>query len=68
MINKKNNIYDFDRVSRHSLILNYQLGTATLFVLTYAGGFALWLATIAAIIFLPYLIFILFKEKEMDGF
>ncbi|MEE9430986.1 MAG: hypothetical protein V3V16_08105 [Melioribacteraceae bacterium] len=64
MLNNTKEIYDFDRVSRLSMILNYQLGTAALFVLTYAGGFTLWLATIAALIFLPYLLFILFKENR----
>jgi len=64
MLNNTKEIYDFERVSRLSMILNYQLGTAALFILTYAGGFTLWLATIAAIIFLPYLVFILFKEKR----
>lgn len=51
-------------MSRLSLVLNYQLGTFILFILTYSGGFTLLLSTVAATIFLPYLIFILFKGKR----
>lgn len=53
-----------DYLDRLSTILNYQLSTTLLLILTYAGGLTILIATIAAIIFSPYMLYALYLEKK----
>lgn len=51
-------------LERLSTILNYQLSTLVLFLLSYFWTITLVLAVIAAIIFTFYMIFVLIEEKK----
>ena len=51
-------------LSKLSQILNYQLSTALLFILWYGGGFSVIILTIAAILFSPYILYVLYLEKK----
>lgn len=53
--------YNLEKMSRY---LNYELSTAVLYFLSYAWGFTLILSIIAATLFTPFLLFVLFKEKK----
>jgi len=54
--------YNLEKMSRY---LNYELSTAVFYFLSYAWGFTLLLAIIAATLFTPFLLFVLFKEKKI---
>jgi len=58
------NQYTIDNLSRLSKVLNYQLSTTLLLILLYAGLLTLLAATIAAILFSPYMLYILYLEKK----
>lgn len=45
-------------------ILNYELSTVVLYLLQYYWQITIFLAAFAALLFTPYLIFILIKEKR----
>ena len=53
-----------DQLSKLSRVLNYQLSTTLLIVLTYAGILTIIVATIAATIFSPYILYILYSENK----
>ena len=53
-----------DQLSKLSRVLNYQLSTTLLVVLTYAGILTIIVATIAATIFSPYILYILYSENK----
>ena len=54
------NQFSTDNLSRLSKILNYQLSTTVLFLLWYGGALTLGIVTIAAILFSPYMLYILY--------
>ncbi len=58
------NQFSTDNLSRLSKILNYQLSTTVLFLLWYGGALTLGIVTIAAILFSPYMLYILYLEKK----
>ena len=58
------NQFNTDHLSKLSKVLNYQLSSAVLLILLYAGGLTLLAATIAAILFSPYMLYILYLEKK----
>lgn len=56
--------------NRHQLvnlssILNYHISTGVLFLLSFFGGIFLTIASLAAIIFTPYPIYVLILEKKI---
>ena len=57
-------IHNYDAVNTLSKILNYQIATSILFLLVFMGGIAMTLAIIAAVLFTPYLLYVLFGEKR----
>lgn len=63
-INITENQFNTDNLSRLSKILNYQLSTTVLFLLWYGGSLTLGIVTIAAILFSPYMLYILYLEKK----
>ena len=56
--------FNTDNLSRLSKVLNYQLSTSFLFILWYGGGLTLLAVTIAAILFSPYMLYVLYLEKK----
>lgn len=46
--------------------LNYELSTAVLYFLSYAGGITLTLAIIAAVIFIPFILYIFIKARKVS--
>jgi len=58
------NQFNTDNLSKLSKVLNYQLSTTVLLILMYAGGFTLLGITVAAIIFSPYMLYVLYLEKK----
>jgi hypothetical protein len=48
-----------------SSILNYHISTGVLFLLSFFGGIFLTIASLAAVIFTPYLIYVLILEKKI---
>jgi len=64
----KNNITEIQfntyHLSKLSKVLNYQLSTTLLFILWYSGGFSLLAVTIAAILFSPYMLYVLYLENK----
>lgn len=52
------------RLERLGQFLNYELSTAALFFLYYFSMIGLPIIILAAIIFAPYMLFVLFKEKK----
>ncbi|VAX18401.1 hypothetical protein MNBD_IGNAVI01-180 [hydrothermal vent metagenome] len=58
------NILDTNNLSKLSKVLNYQLSTTLLFLLWYGGGLTLLAVTIAAILFSPYMLYVLYLEKK----
>ena len=63
-INSTKNQFNTDYLSSLSRVLNYQLSTTVLLILMYAGGFTLLGITVAAILFSPYMLYILYLEKK----
>ena len=63
-INSAENQFNTDYLSRLSKVLNYQLSTTVLLILMYAGGFTLLGITVAAILFSPYMLYVLYLEKK----
>ena len=59
-----NKIHNYEAVNRLGLILNYELASSTLLLLSYMSGIFLTLAIVAAILFAPYLAYVLFTEKR----
>ena len=59
-----NKIHNYESVSRLGLILNYELASSALLFLSYVSGIFLTLAIVAAILFAPYLLYVLFTEKR----
>lgn len=53
------------RLVNLSQILNYHISTGVLFLLSFFGGIFLTIASLAAIIFTPYLIYVLILEKKI---
>lgn len=53
-----------DFLDKLSKVLNYQLSTTVLLILTYAGGLTIVVTTIAAILFSPYMLYVLYLEKK----
>jgi hypothetical protein len=51
-------------LNRLYTILNYELSTTILFILQNVWQLTLFLAAAAAILFTPYMIFVLWKEKK----
>ena len=45
--------------------LNYELSTSVLFFMSFFAGLFIILSLIAALIFTPYMLYVLFKEKRM---
>lgn len=58
------NKLDTGNLSKLSKVLNYQLSTTLLFVLWYGGVLTLLTVTIAAILFSPYMLYVLYLEKK----
>ncbi len=52
------------RLQRFCTILNFELSTVVLFLLMYIWQVTIFLAAFAAMLFTPYLIFVLIKEKK----
>ena len=52
------------RLQRFCTILNFELSTVVLFLLTYIWQVTIFLAAFAAMLFTPYLIFVLDKRKK----
>ncbi|MBK8944083.1 MAG: hypothetical protein IPM32_02325 [Ignavibacteriae bacterium] len=63
-----NKIYNYNLVNTFSTILNYQLSTSILLALSYFHVIALILTSLAAILFTPFLLYVLFKEKRFGWF
>ncbi len=57
-------IKNYDHVNRISRILNYELASSVLFMLSFIHGIFLAFASIAAIIFALYLLYVLFNEER----
>lgn len=57
-------IKNYELVSRSALILNYQIAGFVLWGLSFFSSIMLMLATIAAVLFAPYLLYVLFKEER----
>lgn len=55
--------YNLERLQK---ILNYNLSTSALFVLWYFSGLSILLIIVAAIIFSPFILFVLYKEKKSN--
>jgi hypothetical protein len=53
--------YYLGRLSRY---LNYELSSSVLYFLSYAGGVPLILAIIAATLFAPFMLFVLFRLRK----
>ena len=51
-------------LTRLKYYLNYQLSASTMYFLSYAYGFTLFISALAAIIFTPLLIFTLYKTQK----
>lgn len=58
------NQFNTDNLNRLSKILNYQLSATVLFLLWYGGILTLGIVTIAAILFSPYMLYLLYLEKK----
>ena len=59
-----NKIDNYNLVSRFNEILNYQLSSTILLALSYFHGIALILTSIAAILFAPYMVYVLIKGQR----
>lgn len=58
-------IYRYNpRLDRLERWLNYELSAGTLFMVSFFYGFAFYLLGIAIIIFVPYMVYVLLKEKR----
>lgn len=53
-----------NNLTRLSKYLNYQISTVGLFVLSFLSLGFIFLVTIAAIIFTPFMLYVLYKEKK----
>ncbi|RPI71636.1 MAG: hypothetical protein EHM47_09790 [Ignavibacteriales bacterium] len=53
-----------DRLQRFCSILNYELSTVLFYIIHFYWLLTLFLSVLAAILFTPYLIFVLIKEKK----
>jgi hypothetical protein len=64
----RNNInsYSDRHLDRLATLLNYEISSLTLYFLSYLVKVLLFGAIIAAIIFTPYMIFVLFREKKYN--
>ena len=58
------NQLDTNNLGKLSKVLNYQLSTTLLFLLWYGGGLTLLAVTIAAVLFSPYMLYVLYLEKK----
>jgi len=56
-----NKNYDVNRLRRW---LDYELSTSVLLLLSWFWGISIWLMTIAAILFTPFMLKILFQERR----
>lgn len=57
--------YNLDKLS---LYLNYELSSSVLWVLWYTQGLTMMLAIGAAVIFIPYMLYIFYEEKKAKWF
>lgn len=55
--------YYLQKLSRY---LNYELSTSVLYFLSYAWGITLTLAIIAAVIFIPFILYIFIKARKVS--
>lgn len=53
-----------DRLKRMSRILNYQLSSNALLILSFFNGWLILLLVTAVIAFMPYILFVLWTEKR----
>lgn len=58
------NLYVNNDLTRLSKYLNYQLSTTLLFALSFMFGFFLLLLIGAAIVFTPYMLYVLYQENR----
>ena len=63
---KSKHINDIVEVRRFRAILFYELSTFVLVFLHYAWLITLYLVIIAAILFTPYMMYVLIKEKHYE--
>jgi hypothetical protein len=57
-------IINFNSVSKLDQILNYQISTVVLFAMSFFYGILLFVLGIAAVLFTPYMIYVLYNEKR----
>ena len=59
-------ITNYSLVSKFDNILNYQLPTSILFVVFYLFGNAIIILSVPAILFSPFLVYVLVKERKSN--
>ncbi len=57
-------ITDIASIRRLRAILWFEISTVVLFLLSFFGPFIIAIAIIAALLFTPYMLYVLFKEKR----